>query len=162
MKLWETEIPDLRSTSWFFHRQRCSLVQSCFLKAQPAIPVNENNLHTELYRKFLVNGLNNNHSWDNISAYIILVCHGLISQHCSSRICVVVYYLPFSKKGMIICCGLNTTHTEHVSKTTCLISVKSSRMLLQGTESWFLAKCHFLLPQDRNRVAEEGKRITSS
>lgn len=35
-------------------------------------------------------------------------------------------------------------------------------LMLQGTESWFLAKCNFLLPQGRNKVTEEGKRITSS
>lgn len=71
-------------------------------------------------------------------------------------------YLPFSRRGMIICCGLNMTQTEHVSKSTHTIFVENSHMLLQGTESWFIAKCHFLLPQGRNRVAEEQKRITSS
>lgn len=53
LKMWETKIPNLRSTSWFFHKQQFSLVQSYFLKAQPAIPVNENNLHTELIADFL-------------------------------------------------------------------------------------------------------------
>lgn len=63
---------------------------------------------------------------------------------------------------MTICCGLNTTQAEHVPKTTRIIFVENSHMLLQGTESPFLTECHFLLSQDRNRVAEEKKTITSS
>lgn len=63
---------------------------------------------------------------------------------------------------MTICCSLNTTQAEQVPKTTRIIFVENSHMLLQCTESPFLSECHFLLSQDRNRAAEEKKTITSS
>lgn len=66
-------------------------------------------------------------------------------------------YLPFSRKGMIVCCGLNTTQTEHVSKTRSIIFVENSHMLLQGTESWFLAKRHFFSHRTEIEWQKKGK-----
>lgn len=65
-------------------------------------------------------------------------------------------YLPFSRKGMITCCGLNTTQTEHVLKTTST-SLWRTHSCYKAQKAGFLLNVIFFSHRAEIKWQKKGK-----